>query len=102
MPFRKGDPLARVAGSKGIRHRWARATPDQRADAARVMNEARTRLYAERAAADASASGRELNPRQLSLAAHALWQADLADRRYLAWQARRAKAALATPKPSNQ
>ncbi len=86
MPFVKGDPLARLAGSKGVRRRWAHATPEERAAAARLMNEGRREQYMARARAEL---GPDPSERDLARTAQALWQADLADRRLIAWQKRR-------------
>ena len=86
MPFTKGDPLARLAGRKASLRRWAVATPEQRAEQARKMNAGRFRRYVERARAIAATQGYEPSDKQLAETANALWLADLADRRYRAWQ----------------
>lgn len=89
--FRKGEALPRLAGAKGVRRRWANATPAERAEVADRMNRARMAKYVERAHAEAAERGDVLDGIQASKAADALWQADLAERRLIAWQRRRAE-----------
>jgi hypothetical protein len=86
--FVKGDALPRLAGAKGVRRRWAKATPAERAEAADRMNRARLAKYVERAHAEAASRGVVLDEYQALVAANAMWQADLADRRLLAWHKR--------------
>jgi hypothetical protein len=87
--FVKGDPLARLAGAKGVRRRWAKATPAERAEVADTLNRARLAKYVRLAHTAAAANGSLLTEAQALIAADALWQADLAERRLLAWQKRR-------------
>jgi hypothetical protein len=87
--FVQGDPLARLAGAKGVRRRWAQATRAERAEVAATLNRARLAKYLHRAHEAAAANGERLTTSQALIAADALWQADLADRRLLAWQKRR-------------
>jgi hypothetical protein len=86
--FVKGDPLARLAGAKGVRRRWARSTPAERAEVADRLNRARLAKYVQRAHAEAALRGDVLTEAQALVAANAIWQADLADRRLLAWRKR--------------
>ena len=87
--FVKGDARARLAGAKGVRRRWAKATPAERAEVAANLNRARLAKYLQRAREAAAAGDEVLTDAQALTAANALWQADLADRRLLAWQKRR-------------
>lgn len=86
--FTKGDPLARLAGAKGVRRRWAKASPGDRAEVAEKLNQARLAKYVQRARAEAAERGECLDELQALLAANAMWQADLAERRLLAWRKR--------------
>jgi hypothetical protein len=86
--FVKGDALPRLAGAKGVRRRWARATPAERAANVDRMNRARLAKYVQRAHAEAASRGEPLDDNQALVAANAMWQADLADRRLLAWRKR--------------
>lgn len=87
--FVKGDPRARLAGAKGVRRRWAKATPAERSEVAANLNRARLAKYLQRAHEAAAAGDQVLTDAQALTTANALWQADLADRRLLAWQKRR-------------
>jgi hypothetical protein len=86
--FVKGGALPRLAGAIGLRRRWAKATPAERAEAADRMNRARLAKYVRRAQADAASRGVVLDESQALVTANAMWQADLADRRLLAWRKR--------------
>ena len=86
--FVKGDALPRLAGAVGVRRRWAKATPDDRAAAADRMNRGRMAKYIQRAHAEAESRGDVLDGAQALVIANAMWQADLADRRLLAWRKR--------------
>jgi hypothetical protein len=86
--FVKGDPMARLAGAKGVRRRWAKATASERSEVATKLNQARLAKYLQRAHESTAAGSEPLTAAQAATAANALWQADLADRRLLAWQKR--------------
>jgi hypothetical protein len=92
MPaFAKGDPLARLAGAKGRTRRWANASPEERLAQGRALRQGLLAGYVQRALTAAADRGETLTDAQASAAAEALWRADLAERRVVAYQKRREK-----------
>ena len=87
MGFTKGSAAARLAGKKSSLRRWARATPEQRAEQGRVMRAGTVAKYRAQARAIAAEVGYEPTDEQVERSARLLWLADLADRRLLAYQA---------------
>lgn len=93
MPaFAKGDPLTRLAGAKGRTRRWANASTDERSAQGRALRQGLLAGYVQQALNAAADRGETLTDAQVLAAAEALWRADLAERRLVAWQKRRTKA----------
>jgi hypothetical protein len=82
MPFQKGDPRAAAAARKGQNIRWAKATPEQRAENVRTLRDAQAAKYVERATATLERMGiaSEFTPEQVAEAANALQKTDLRER----------------------
>jgi hypothetical protein len=78
--------FARLAGDVGRRNRWMNTTPEQRREQLAHVRAGQHAKYVERAAALAAQNDLTPTPEQLDRAAHAIWQADLAERRLLAWR----------------
>jgi hypothetical protein len=87
MPFTKGDPRAKLIGTAGARKRWAYASASDRAKQGETMRAGITRKYIEKARVLAATQGLDPTEAQLQESARLLWDADLAHRRYLAYEA---------------
>jgi hypothetical protein len=89
--FVKGDPLTRLAGAKGRTRRWADASAEERSAQGRALQQGLLASYVQKAVAAAIERGETLTDVQALAAVDALWRADLAERRLVAWQKRRAR-----------
>lgn len=88
MPYPKGDPRAVESGREGQRIRWSKATAADRAEANRIMQDAKRARYVAQAASDLTRLGLDASPEMVEHSATMLQKADLRERAALARDAK--------------